>query len=156
MRITNQHADAVDCFQEVFLEVLRKKDASDVNDWGAYLRWLTTRRAIDLVRNRRRMRQRMEPRDTTLLVDDSVEESNIEFSELVQDVREQLFHMSQSQAQAFWLVCVEECSQAEVACQMKLSISHVGVLVHRARKQLRSKLNRLAPQRNSSVSKDPS
>jgi RNA polymerase sigma-70 factor (ECF subfamily) len=148
MRITNQHADAVDCFQNVFLELISERGQSRVHDWGAYLRWLTTRRAIDLVRNRRRQESRHAPSDPKTLIDPAVDQQKAEFDELVAVVRSELENLPPSQAHAFWLVCVEQCSQAEVAELMEIERNHVGVLVHRARLHLRGRLNHLAPKKH--------
>ena len=49
------------------------------------------------------------------------------------------------QAEAFWLQCVEEMSQAEIGRQLGVNGNAVGVLVHRARMRLRQALAELNP-----------
>lgn len=53
-RILKHHADALDCSQEVFIEAIQRSKLHPVENWGAFLRWLTTRRALDLARRRNR------------------------------------------------------------------------------------------------------
>ena len=67
-------------------------------------------------------------------------------AEMLRDlVRGELASLPSPQAQAFWLVSVEQRSYEEVAAQMEIERNHVGVLVHRARKHLQQRLTRLAP-----------
>ncbi len=181
MRITNHNADAADCFQDVFMEVIGKRgvdkagvdsagvepagDRGDVvtrrvddpvRDWAAYLSWLTTRRAIDCVRARRRRDSiyASSENDADQLPDAGHAVGALEFEELVQVVREELRVLPPPQSQAFWLVCVEQRSQEEVARQMRIRPGNVGVLVHRARKHLRNKLKHLSPDAASSLSRE--
>ena len=53
-RILKHQDDALDCFQDVFAEAIERGRRSPVTDWGAFLRWLATRRAIDYLRRRNR------------------------------------------------------------------------------------------------------
>ncbi|TWT91508.1 RNA polymerase sigma factor [Stieleria varia] len=146
MRVTNQYTDAVDCFQDVFLEVVSDSQKGEIRDWGAYLRWLTTRRAIDTVRRRHRKHSASVLKDSHAIADPSNDLQAIEFEDLVQRVREELVHLSPAQAEAFWLVCVEQCTQSEVAESMQIERNHVGVLVYRARQHLQQQLKHLAPE----------
>jgi len=67
------------------------------------------------------------------------------FQELVEVVRKELGNLPERQAEAFWLVCVEERSYEEVAELMGIQRNALGVLVHRARQHVRSKLRSLNP-----------
>ncbi len=145
MRILNHQTDAVDCYQDVFLEVFQKSDRSDIENLGAYLRWLTTRRAIDVLRKRRLSESRTESNNPDAQVVSSDPAERAEFDELLVIVRGELASLPSPQAQAFWLVSVEQRSYEEVATQMEIERNHVGVLVHRARKHLQQRLTRLAP-----------
>lgn len=145
MRILNQQADAFDCYQDVFLEVLQKSDHSRIEDAGAYIRWLTTRRAIDVLRKRKLRDSRTGGNNPDAQVASSPPGEKAEFDELLVIVRGELASLPSAQAQAFWLVSVEQLSYEEVAMQMAIERNHVGVLVHRARKHLQQRLTRLAP-----------
>ena len=143
-RILKHHDDALDCFQDVFAEGIERGRRGPVTDWGALLRWLATRRAIDCLRRR--------DRRPTCSVDvehvgDSTQsvEQQASFEELVECIRKELAHLPDQQAEAFWLVCVEDCTYEEVAEQMGVQRNNVGVLVHRARQLLRSRLKSLKP-----------
>ena len=68
-----------------------------------------------------------------------------ELNELMDRLREELARLPVRQATAFWIRCVEERSYTEIAQQMKTTPSEVGVLIHRARQQLREALSDLKP-----------
>jgi RNA polymerase sigma factor (sigma-70 family) len=144
VRILRHEADALDCLQDVFAEAIERDRRADVANWGAVLRWLATRRAIDLLRRRARQPvtgSEVEPTERA----ESSAEQQASFLELVELVRRELTALSDSQAEAFWLVCVEERSYDEVAHAMGIAKNTVGVLVHRARQHLRTKLKSLNP-----------
>lgn len=71
--------------------------------------------------------------------------SEVEFEDLVLFVRGELTTLPPQQAEAFWLVCVEERSYQEVADLMAINANAVGVLVHRVRQHLRRVLCALEP-----------
>ena len=138
-RILRHQDDALDCFQDVFAEAIQRGRRRPVNDWGALLRWLATRRAIDQLR--RRQRKPAASWDVEHVCDSAQSaEQQVSFQELVERVRGEMVNMPDRQAEAFWLVCVEERTYEEVAQQMGVQRNAVGVLVHRARQHLRSKL----------------
>lgn len=138
-RILKHHEDSLDCFQEVFAEAIVRSRSSPVDDWGAWLRWLATRRALDALRRRHRTAASSE---VEAVCDASPSaEQNAAFTELIARVRSELAHLPDRQAEAFWLVCVEQRTYEEVAQQMGVERNAVGVLVHRARLHMRSTLN---------------
>jgi len=143
-RILKHREDALDCCQDVFSEAIERDRCDPVNDWGAFLRWLATRRAIDCLRRRKR---RSIASGKVEHVHDATPsaEANATFKELVEIVRNELASLPDRQAEAFWLVCVEDCTYEEVAQQMKVKKNAVGVLVHRARRHMRSQLKSLNP-----------
>jgi DNA-directed RNA polymerase specialized sigma24 family protein len=47
-RILKDPAKALDCCQDVFLETFQRAERKPVADWPGLLRWLPSRRAIDL------------------------------------------------------------------------------------------------------------
>ena len=57
-RLLGNPADALDCYQETFLEAVKVARREPVGDWGALLRHLATARALDLLRARCRQRNR--------------------------------------------------------------------------------------------------
>ncbi len=165
-RVLRDHAEALDCYQDVFCEVLQRtekgtgpicakhpdvrSDKSDlspfppqqeVENWPAYLRWLATRRAIDRLRTRRRRQARFDPGDTALVPSPAPGPSETaQLNELAELVRRELTKLPQRQAEAFWLACIEEMTYEEVGRQLGIDTSTVGVLIHRARRRLREAL----------------
>jgi RNA polymerase sigma-70 factor (ECF subfamily) len=145
-RILKHESDALDCCQDVFAEALqRSRDNSNgpVENWGAFLNWLTTHRAIDLLRKRKRNSQPslMGEQDVLQVAASHTADMSVENSELTDWVRNQLAGMNGQIAECFWLCCVDEMSYADVANQLGISTSHVGVNVHRARELLRKRLS---------------
>jgi RNA polymerase sigma factor (sigma-70 family) len=140
-RILRDHADSLDCYQDVFCEALQRLSRQEVENWPAYLRWLATRRAIDRLRTRQRRQSRLDSRDTALVPSSAPGPSETaQFNELAERVRHELTKLPQRQAEAFWLACVEEMTYEEVGRQLGVDTSTVGVLIHRARRRLREAL----------------
>lgn len=140
-RVLRDYADALDCYQDVFCEVLQQAETHQVASWPAYLRWLATRRAIDRLRTRRRRLSRFEPGDASLAQAPNPGPSETaQLNELVEVVRSELVKLPERQAEAFWLCSIEEMTYEEVGRQLSIDPSTVGVLVHRARLHLRKVL----------------
>jgi RNA polymerase sigma factor (sigma-70 family) len=147
-RIVKRHDQALDCYQDVFLEAIERTDERPVQNWPALLRWLAVRRALDRLRKERRAAAHIDSFDEGALRSGGLEpSSDAEFRELVDRVRLEMARLPDRQAEAFWLRCVEEISYAEIAKQMEMDVSAVGVLIHRARNRLRDLLTDLNPTR---------
>ena len=146
-RILYDHAETSDCFQDVFAEVLERSSPEDVRDWPAFLRWLTAKRALNRLRQRRneadRHSSRVEMGSLPALAPGPIEAA--EWNELVDRVRRAVARLPAPQGEVFWLRCVEQLSYAEIGQQLKLDANTVGVLVHRARMHLRQVLSHLNP-----------
>jgi len=141
-RIVRNQSDALDCYQEVFLEAYEADLNRSINNLPGFLRWLAVRRGLDHLRRLNRSHRNAQRYAEAL---PSTSESadpgqGIEFEELVQRVRCELGRCPSDQAEAFWLCCVEQLSYADAAQQMGTSERNVGVLIHRARKRLRETL----------------
>ncbi len=61
-------------------------------------------------------------------------------SELAEHLRAALAEIDARQAQVFCLACIEECSYAEIAEQLEITVSNVGVMLNRAKVALRERL----------------
>lgn len=146
-RILGDHAESLDCCQEVFAELLVRSNATPVRNWAGYLKWLATRRAIDFLRRRRAIESRLELNsDVAMTVASQFgPEAQLLAYELRERLRGELTRLPSQQAQAFWLVSIEEMSYEETGEQLGIEANHVGVLVHRARSQLRERLSELNP-----------
>ncbi len=148
-RILKHHDQALDCYQEVFLEAFEQCGAHRVDNWPAFLRWLAVRRALDRLRSERRRTSRVDADEDPSLLPGSVAEpsAEIEFRELMERVRRATARLPDRQGEAFWLHCVEQLTYAEVAEQFGTDTNAVGILVHRARARLRKLLTDLNPSR---------
>ena len=146
-RVLNDHAEALDCYQEVFLKAYQQTRERTVDDWPSLLRCYAVRKAIDRLRHRRRAAsigiaagaavERIACPDVTSQV--------VQLNELMDRLCEELATLPDRQATAFWLRCVEERTYAEIAGQMETDVNEVGVLIHRARQQIRQALAELNP-----------
>jgi RNA polymerase sigma-70 factor (ECF subfamily) len=140
-RVLRDYTESLDCYQDVFCEVLQRAAEQEVENWPAYLRWLATRRAIDRLRTRQRKQSKFESGDISLVrASNPGPSETAQLNELVELVRCELANLPQRQAEAFWLSCVEEMTYEEVGRQLGIDASTVGVLIHRARLHLRKVL----------------
>jgi RNA polymerase sigma-70 factor, ECF subfamily len=131
-RLLNQHADAWDCYQEVFLAAWQSRGRQPVQDWAAYLATLAARRAIDRLRQRARARELVSALDHDPPAGHGPVEQAIR-NELLGRVRAGLSRLPDRQAEVFWLSCVEGLSHQQIAAQLKTSPGAVRVLLQRAR-----------------------
>ena len=139
-RVLRDENDAADCHQDVFMDALSRAQEKPVANWPAFLRWLTVRRAIDLLRRRRR-------RSATRIAAHPSPESGgdrpderCSWSELMEIVRTELTALPSNQAEVFWLHCVEETPLVEIAAKLRVSANHARVLLYRARSKLKTQL----------------
>lgn len=138
-RILAHHEDARDCCQEVFWEAISSPQSAEVQNWGGFLRWLATRRAIDGLRKRRRhVTQAMiaEPPGPAQV-------DLVELNETIEIIRRELARLPESQAAAFWMSSAEQMTYEQIAEQMQITTNAVGMLIHRARQQLKVSLRSL-------------
>ncbi|MEX2142493.1 MAG: sigma-70 family RNA polymerase sigma factor [Pirellulales bacterium] len=146
-RILGNHAEALDCCQDVFAEVFDRCQAGEVREWAAFLRWLATRRALDRLRRHRAESGYFEANGDLAVVPAATAgpDARANFSELTDRLKRELSRLSPQQAEAFWLLSVEQMSYQEIAEQLGVEGNQVGVLVHRARRRLRESLADLNP-----------
>ena len=148
-RILRDHTEALDCFQEVFAEVLERSSSRSVRAWPAFLRWLAVRRALDRLRKRRADAKHvaLDGDVASLPAASPGPDAQAQWNELLERIRDELVSLPGKQAEAFWLHCVEEMSQVEIGQHLGVNANAVGVLVHRARQRLRQSLAGLNPER---------
>ena len=145
-RLLDHHADAQDCYQDIFLAAWRFAERQPVAEWASFLTTLATRRAID------RLRQRYRDRTRVIAIDGVPEPSSDAESplghagatELMDRMRAGLAELPDKQAEVFWLSCVEGLSHQQISSRMEVPPGEVRVLLHRARTHLRAVLNRSA------------
>jgi RNA polymerase sigma-70 factor, ECF subfamily len=140
-RITGNRADADECLQEAFLGALEFARRSVVRHWGALVRRLATARAVDRVRERRRRPSGHVADWDSLPAPGGPSSQELEDAELGERLRDALSRISPMQAQVFCLHCLEGFRYEEVAQQLAVSVTVVGVHLHRARERLRELLS---------------
>jgi RNA polymerase sigma-70 factor (ECF subfamily) len=141
-RLVNNEADAADCFQRTFVAALTLARTKTVHNWAAFLNRLATLRALECLRDKRRHAARhirlpeagpADPKSINPL-------QTAETDELVDHLREALAELDPRQGQVFCLACLEDLSYQQISEQLGVSVSHVGVLLNRARARLKSLL----------------
>jgi RNA polymerase sigma-70 factor (ECF subfamily) len=146
--------DAADCFQQAFVELAsRHQQLNDIRRAGPLLRRIAAARAIDVVR------RRIRDRKSKVAVDESLLPARQEFEppaqaeacELLDDLRTALTEIPERQAAAFVLTQLEDLPHAEAATAIGVTVTHLGVLLHRARSALRGCLETHNPIREARI-----
>ena len=145
-RILRQEADAADCFQNTFVAVLEVSRRQTIRHWPALLKRVATMQALNRLAQRGREKRRAQPLeadgDTSR---EATPEQSAHQSELSERLEAALAEIGPREANVFWLACLEGWSYQEIAEELKISTNHVGVLLHRARTELRSRLRSFDP-----------
>jgi RNA polymerase sigma factor (sigma-70 family) len=142
-RVLNHRDDALDCCQEALLDAYKYALNNEVDDWGALLTSMATRRAID------RLRQRIRARRLMVSLNDAHEPATdadcpvqrAEASELMNHLRILVIDLPDKQAEVFWLSCIEGFTHQQIGRELTISPNESRVLLHRARLQLASMLD---------------
>jgi RNA polymerase sigma-70 factor (ECF subfamily) len=150
-RLLRNPADAEDCFQNTFVAALELSSSQEIRNWPALLKQLATRRALERLRCRYRESKRSSPLPEQCVNGQPVAGKSPQpdeaalANELAERLRIALSRIDKRQAEVFCLGCLEEMSYAEIADRLELSVSHVGVLLNRARAALRKELPAYQP-----------
>lgn len=145
-RVLGNRADADECFQEAFLGALAVARREPVENWRALLQRLATTRAVDRLRERTRRRAREDITDLDAVFGrDQLPSRQAEDAELADQLRLALADLPAKQAEVFCLHCLESWSYQEIAEHLAVTVDAVGVLLYRARRQLRERLASLQP-----------
>ena len=144
-RVLNNEADAWDCYQETFFSAYRSSVNKPPQDWRRFLIFVATRRAIDQLRQRTRLRSRAFSLQSSddVAGRDVPTEDDIVSRESLEQFRELLGQLPEKQAAAFWMWGVEELNYEEISELIEVDVNHVGVLLHRARASLQQLLTDL-------------
>ncbi len=141
--LVGNEADARDCYQTVFLEAFQFSREGVVDDWAKLLKRIARMRALDLLRKRYRHAAHVDSAATT---EEAVchfpsPEDELEAAELAERLRACLALLSPQQAEVFVMRYVEQLSYDQIAERTGSNRNAVGVMLNRARKQLRSLLD---------------
>lgn len=141
--LVGNEADARDCYQTVFLEALQLAKKDKVASWEQLLKHIARMRALDLLRKRYRRATHI---DSSASTDGAIcrlpsATSQLEAIELSERLRVSLASISPPQAEAFVMRYVEKLSYDQIAERTGSNRNAVGVMLNRARKQLRTLLD---------------
>jgi RNA polymerase sigma-70 factor, ECF subfamily len=146
----NDGPDAVDCFQQAFVDLAqRHRRSSDVRRAGALLKRIAASRAIDVVRRRIRDRSRTHELDSAVVAShrNFEPDARAEANEFLDSLRDALAELPEAQSAAFMLTQIEDISNEDAAAAVGVTVNHLGVLLHRARATLRERLESHKPVR---------
>ncbi len=129
-RLLSNEEDALDCYQQTFLEALQI-DPKTVRSWRAMLSRIVTARSIDRLRQRYRDRRQVSNNNCEAFVFDSPGQRLLN-AELIAEVQSALTELPNQQAEAFCLRHLEQLTHKEIAEQLEIDPGHVRVLIHRA------------------------
>ena len=141
-RLLGSTDDTEDVVQEAFLDALQLHRRQSVDNWGAILRHLATRRAIDRLRKRRGTGRL--PSEMIALESAAPESEQPEFvaveRELADRLRLAVGELPDREASVFSLRHFGEMSNADIAATLEISTDAVGMALYKARKKLKKLL----------------
>lgn len=136
-RVLGRVEDAEDVLQNVFLKVLKSGPFDDsIHEWGAYLRVMAMRAAIDVLRRRRGIQLDPEVLDDMPDIGEATPREEAERNEKLEMLRKGLAELPAQDAEMFSLKYFEEMSYEAIAGRYGIPVNRVGVRLHRARKRL--------------------
>lgn len=146
-RLVSHDADAADCFQNVFVAAVQLSRKQAVDNWPALLKRLAIARSLDCLRQRYRPADRRTVSLDAPAVDYRAPDpaGTIENRELLQQLRKALVELDERQAQVFYLAAIDRLPYRRIAEQMGITVNHVGVLLNRARSELKDRLRAFQP-----------
>lgn len=148
-RILGNRDEADDAYQEVFLRLVKSPKGVATLDrpeaWGAYLRVMATRCAINILKRRPRWELAGEGVLETLAAPGAASPRALAAqNERAELLRRALSALPERDARVFTLRLFEGLSYEEIAEAEELTTSAVGVILHRTGQRLRRALDPLA------------
>jgi RNA polymerase sigma factor (sigma-70 family) len=145
-RLLGNTADADDCLQDAALAAVQLSRREPIANWRALLTRLASARALDRLRQRyRNPINACHDGQLEAIADPHERGDTAQLEELRSQLRIALVQLSQDQAAAFCLCALEGWTYTEAAKELQTPVSTIGVLVHRARQQLRELLHDIDP-----------
>jgi len=137
-RLTAHHADAADCMQETFLAAWKLAQRQTVRNWPALLQHLATARALDHLRRQVRQANHVEASDAGEIPSADIgPAAQAQSAEMAVQLRVALADLPQRQGEAYCLRHLNGMSYEEIAAELNMTASAVGVALHRATERLR-------------------
>ena len=147
-RILGNRDEAEDAYQEVFLKLMKAKrmdiPPDRIDEWGAYLRVVASRCAIDLLHRRPKWESADERQLENLESPNGKDpRSAATQRQQAEMLRQALSGLPERDARIFTLRHFESLSYERIAELEQLNVSAVGVILHRAGQRLRKILEPL-------------
>lgn len=141
-RLLGNHADAADCFQETFVNALEISRRQEVRNIAGLLVQLATTRAIDRLRqkNRQEHRQADAAAWDEVLSHEAGPLDCVQTGELAEHLRQAISYLPPQEGKVFCLRYLSEMSYRQIARELNVNLSVVGVSLYRARARLREAL----------------
>jgi RNA polymerase sigma-70 factor (ECF subfamily) len=142
-RVLGNASDTEDAVQDAFVDALRLQREGAVGNWGALLRHLAGRRALDLLRKRRVAARHAPatPFDTEPAAPRSARpDAAAVATEAAALLRQALARLSEREAEVFSLRYFGDLSNGEIAQALGLTTGAVAVALHKARARLQALL----------------
>jgi RNA polymerase sigma-70 factor (ECF subfamily) len=129
--------------QETFIAAWNFAGRQEVENWAGLLQRLATARGLDCLRRRRRRMRRTKPTAelSEIAADVRGPMQAAQSAELAQRLRAALAKLPRRQSQIYCLRHLNGFSYEQIAQEMGLSASGVGVCLHRATNRLRKLLD---------------
>ncbi len=141
-RLLGDQAEAADCYQDTFLAALEVSRREPVRHWPALLTRIATIRAMDRLRRRLR-RKEIDGAGAGWEAVPSPRagpDRSAEDRELGVRLQRLLAQLPEPQGTVFSLRFLSEWSYEEIARELGLTVSAVGVMIHRTRGELKDRL----------------
>ncbi len=147
-RLLGNHADAADCFQEAFVGALEISGRQEVRNIAGLLVQLATTRAIDRLRQKTRQQRRQADASASdeALSRDAGPLDHAQAGELAEHLRQAIALLPPQEAKVFCLRHLSEMSYRQIARELNVNVSVVGVSLYRAKARLRQALAATVPQ----------
>lgn len=142
-RLLNDQHDALDCYQETFLQAVDYERDHQVSSWPAVLRRIATARAMDTLRRRyrsSRVNVSLSSLDEEPAGVELPPEARAQLNESMNELRRALAELPDKHAEVFWLSEVEFLTHHEIAEQLGATAQQVALWLHRAKQKLRKLL----------------
>jgi RNA polymerase sigma-70 factor (ECF subfamily) len=141
-RLLANRDDAADCYQETFVAAWELARRRPVRNWPGLLQRVATTRALDHLRRRRRAGRRREsvPDLAEIRSDRGGPLADAENAELSDCLRRALADLPERQSQAYCLRHLNGFSYEQIADELDMTVSAVGVNLQRAGQRLRAAL----------------
>jgi len=137
-RLLGNEADAADCFQETFLSAYRLCCSKKIENIEALLIFISTRRAIDMLRKRiSQSKVNGHSEDLQLAAGSNPgPDSEAQNRELASEIRRALCRLPRKEAEAFCLKYMSDYSREQIAQELGTTGNRAGVLIFRAKSRL--------------------